>query len=466
MQTSRARNSDGTGAGAAPLLVVSLVALNLALHGHQLGARGLALVLVAGSVGGAVVVLTGRTMTAPAPLGLRGLVAIGLVLQLALLALTTADGTAMTPMVRVAAASGWLLVAAGAAGLVVADGRAARRALSMLLVGLTVCGLAWLTGSVTIDVLTFQEVAAARLAEGQNPYVGPYPNPYGAEEVLEFWAPEMVGAEGELLTGFPYMPASLVLSSIATWLFGDPRVAHLAAVVVTVGLLARRGDPMSRYAAALFGSSPLLLFVVQQAWTETFVALAVVAALLARPSPRLQAPVIGGLAAMKQYAGLLAVVHLWFLHRSRGGDPLRRVLGRAAVVFAGLTLPFVLWDPGAFLDSVVGLHLSQRYRPDSLSLLAATDGMTGGSLVGWSMGLTAASVTLTVAFLLRAGTRHASTPALAVALVMASLLIFARQAHVNYWLVVGAALAAAVATSGANGTAPSDVGPTAAQRGR
>lgn len=111
-------------------------------------------------------------------------------------------------------------------------------------------------------------------------------------------------------------------------------------------------------------------------------------------------------------------------------------LAWAAGVAAMLTLPFLLWDVGDFVRSVVVLHLRQPFRDDSLSLLAA-----GVRVLGWPpasvpavlMGL---ALLGTSALVLWRAPRTTWAVAAGSAFVMLGFVILSKQAFANYYFLI------------------------------
>ena len=111
--------------------------------------------------------------------------------------------------------------------------------------------------------------------------------------------------------------------------------------------------------------------MLEQSWTEPIVVLGLAAVVYAAcRNPRSVPWLFGALIALKQYL-VLALPAAVLLAQPRGD---RRALiglfGVAAAVAAAVTVPFLLWNPAAFVKSVVTLQFRQPFRPDSLSFLA------------------------------------------------------------------------------------------------
>lgn len=441
-------------------LAVSLVGFGT--HAHLLGERGLGLALVALGAVALVAALTGRGRGTGLPdgtlrLAMRAVVVLQVVLgAVALLGRLPGDATSVVVLAILSA-----FVLAGLAVDQLAD-RPRFGVVGIAAIGgaTVVLGLCWWAAPVAIDVLTFQQVGSERLLAGVNPYAAGYPNPYPPGLAAEIYAPELVSGD-VLLTGFPYPPLSLVLSTLG-FVAGDVRLAHLASFVVSgvVLVVVGRAHWWSRAGGLMLLTTPTGLFVVQQSWTEPFVvvALATAAVLPVRRRDVTGTLALGALVAVKQYALILAVPLLARLARDRGWNgALRTALGAGGVA-AAVTLPFALWNLPAFIDSLVRLHLAQPFRPDALSIpafLAARAGLeVDGTVLLIVTAVAVALATWLAARVARNGWWYA---AVGSGVVMLAFVLFAKQAHANYYLVVVAAACIGLALLGRTSASGQDV---------
>jgi hypothetical protein len=105
-----------------------------------------------------------------------------------------------------------------------------------------------------------------------------------------------------------------------------------------------------------------------------------------------------------------------------------------------VALPFVLWDPRAFWLGVVEFQFHQPFRADSLSISAAIYRASGWQLPSVVGLLTAGLVS---ALVIR---RRPVNGPLAAAAVFLALVLFSKQAFLNYyWLVLSFLMLAMVA---------------------
>jgi uncharacterized membrane protein len=319
------------------------------------------------------------------------------------------------------------------------------RTLRLPLVGVML-GAFWIVASATvrlnpsphIDVLMFQQMGAASLLDGENPYEDRYPNFYEANP--EFYGPGVVDVNRHLTVGLPYPPLSLVLTLPGYVLGRDSRYADIAAVVASAGLMFLSGA--SRWTglmAALFLLTPRALFLIEYAWTETIFAFTFSLMMFCAIRWRRGLPYALGLfLATKQYSVFaLPFVPLLLGRTGRRRDAVRLVtLGLA--VAAVVTLPFFLWNPQAFWRSVVVFQFLQPLREDSLSHVVWIHKYFPGV-----PGLPSISFLVLAVMAALLWWQRQPTPAYfagAVGVTHLALFAFSKQAFANYYYFVITAL--------------------------
>jgi hypothetical protein len=324
---------------------------------------------------------------------------------------------------------------------------AVRRVQLPLLLGVHFLLGAWVlhaSPAPVIDVHVVQRGGLEALLGGRNPYAITFPNPYHSTVM---YGPGQADVE-RLHFGYCYPPLALVLA-LPGHLVGDYRYAQLAAMTATAALLGRaRPGRLGPLAAALLLCTPRVFYVLEQGWTDPFVALVLAATVYtALRAPRLVPLALGLFLAVKQYTFLAAPAALALLLASPSEASLRarvRGLAVAAAVALAVSLPFALWDLRAFLWNVLELQFRSPFRRDALSYLAwiaRRGGPELPSLVGFAAGGAAMALGLV---------RAARTPAgfaAATALAFLAFFAFNKQAFSNYYFFVIAALCASVAAS-------------------
>jgi hypothetical protein len=322
-----------------------------------------------------------------------------------------AAGTAITPRrIPGLLALAVLLLLVGAAGVLVLHGSPAPR----------------------IDVFTIQQEGARDLWHGLDPYRSLFTNPYTSEEsIVNFGAPQTQ------LSHYPYPPLSLVFSAVAWRVTGDVRHAFLLAQLATAAgiyALARRHAARPGIAlafAALVVVHPRGLFVLEQAWTEPLMCAAFVLSVLwLEARGRWRLALVAALAlclAAKQYSLLLLPLCVS-----------RRYFGRRAILCGGLVgaaaimLPFVVWDPGAFVADVVMFQIQQPFRWASLSVAPVI-----AFLSGWKPSvLGPVTAIAAMAWSWRRATPGSHGFCLVASALVLGFFVTAKQAFCNYYYFV------------------------------
>jgi hypothetical protein len=443
MTVAEARPDDGS--WRAWLATSSALALAYALYVGRGGPGVIPLVFLTVSLGLAGAAVLARTRPW---LPLRGrvgrLLGFGLAVQVALLLVWP-----LTNPLQLGAPSAywpfWLGMAAAtvvlAAPLAGIGSRGPWRLL--VLVGIHLAIGAWVIAQVPepfIDVWIMQADGARALVDGVNPYLPIYPNIHGPDS--PYYGPGLV-VDGELTIGFPYPPLSLLLVLPGELLAGDPRFAHLVAIGLGALVMAAiRPGGIAMTAALLYLFTPWTFLMAAGSWTEPLVVLMLAIVVMAAVrAPRLVGPALGLLIGVKQYMILglpLALLLLAPDWRTRW-----RISWQSILVAALVTVPFALWDLGAFAWSAIGSLAVQAFRPDSLTYLAALPGDWGPrlGLLGFVL-----LVPLATLIFWRAP-RTPSGFAASMALMLLVFFAFSRQGSTNYHVAVIGALCCAVAAS-------------------
>jgi hypothetical protein len=291
-----------------------------------------------------------------------------------------------------------------------------------------------------IDVVVVHREAIDAMKDGRSPYAINFENIYSPES--GFYNPQAVSGN-RVMFGYPYPPLNLLAAVPAKWIAGDYRYAQLTAWVLAAALAGFIAEGMlAKLAAVLLLLQPRGFFVLEQGWTEPLAICMLAMALFAMVrAPALSAWTSGLLIVTKQYL-VLAVPLLWRL--AAGRWDLRGFAVRAVVIGAIVTVPFFIWSPRAFIESVVLLQLREPVRLDSLSYLSwiVRNGLGAGSFV-WAAAAAAIGVALTTLV-------TPNTPAgFAVSLAFSSFLAFAfgSKAFCNYYFFVAGAMCCAIAAS-------------------
>jgi len=292
-----------------------------------------------------------------------------------------------------------------------------------------------------IDVHVFQRDSIQAFLQGRNPYELTFPNIYGNGA---FYGPGIV-KNGRVLFGFVYPPISLLLLLPGQLIFGEYRFSHLTAMALAGALIyATRPGRTSAGAAAMLVMFSRGFFVVEQGWTEPFVIVMLAATVFtAARAPRFLPYVLGIFFATKQYLFLAAPAAL-LLVRPWSWRSAFTLMWKAALVGLIVTLPFFLWNPKAFLWSVIELQIHQPFRDDSLSALVWYAQQAGTHPPVW-IAFAAAAIGACVGLW-----RFPRTPsgfASGVALTFYMFIFFNKQSFCNYYFFVAGAILIGVGTA-------------------
>lgn len=293
-----------------------------------------------------------------------------------------------------------------------------------------------------IDVYLFHKQSLEALLKGINPYTLTIPNIYGH---TEFYGAGVL-VNGRVNVGFPYPPLSLLLALPGHLLGGDYRYSNLAAMTLAGALMAyARPGRLGLIAASVFLFTPRVFYLLELGWTEPLVILFLAATVFcACRAPKYLPLALGLLFAVKQYTVLLAPLVCLLLPAPFNMKDYLRLMGKAVLVAALLTLPMLLINAGAFIKDVVAFQLRQPFRLDSLSYTAWIARNTGFYLPTW---LGFATLIPTTALALKRAPRTPAGFAAAAALVYLVFFAFSKQAFGNYYYFTLGALCCAVAAT-------------------
>jgi hypothetical protein len=295
-----------------------------------------------------------------------------------------------------------------------------------------------------IDVIEFQHEGYRALLAGSSPYSTTIPNLYEGREHM-FYGPNLV-VDGRVQVGYPYPAVNLLLAWPAH-LAGDYRYALVVAIALAAGLIAyTHAGRGARLGAALLLTSPRAYYVCWFGWTEPFLAAALAGVIFCAVRAQGALPYLLGLfLATKQYAVLALPIVVWLYRPSEDAwAQARRAITIAVIVAAGLILPFALFDPRGFIDSVVLFQLQQPFRGDALSVLMTIPG-------GRDLGSTLCVIGMLAALgaCVWRSPRGAAGFAGSLAFITVIFFGFAKQAFWNYYFFVFTAMACAIGAFGA-----------------
>ena len=234
--------------------------------------------------------------------------------------------------------------------------------------------------SPVIDVFVQFQESAQHLLAGLNPYTVPFSDVYHGTHHY-----------GYHTFGYAYLPANLLLQTVAYRLTGDIRYGSIAAEVVVAMALYRvampaRGRLAPMLVVLLFLFHPRGLFVIEQGWTEPFIAGAFALFLWLRdrrPGSLWSAAAYGYMLSLKQYL-VYFVLHVFMIERRP------KALAAAAATGFLTLVPFLIWNPLSLYTYGVLFQLETPFRPDGLTvvtLLYRLFGFTAGKWLAAFVGL-------------------------------------------------------------------------------
>lgn len=212
-----------------------------------------------------------------------------------------------------------------------------------------------------IDVFTTNTSATLKLLEGKNPYTINYIDIYN-------------GSAG-YLPSFGYLPGYF-LAGVPALILGDVRLASIFSLLLSCCLVTCRFKKSNNYhlisssafACVLLGGSSL--FIIEQAWIDPIIALAILCGALFLEEERfILAGIFCGFAiTIKQYSFVAVILLVLFSYKKYGIKKTSSLIGTCFVVSSVILIPFILWDSVRFYESAVSGIQKLPPRVDSLSL--------------------------------------------------------------------------------------------------
>ncbi|MGA2229615.1 MAG: hypothetical protein ABSH22_01705, partial [Tepidisphaeraceae bacterium] len=225
------------------------------------------------------------------------------------------------------------------------------------------------------------------------------------------------------------------------------RIGNLMALTGAAALLGYAGRGRLAVAAAiLMLLTPRVFFVLDMGWAEPVVLVCLAAVgFCACRAPRWLGIAVGLLIASKQHMPLVAPATILLLPQPWTWKALWQLAIVAAVTWAVVSLPLMLWDFAAFWRSAVAIQLADPFRADSLNYAAWWVHRGGGVPPQWlAFVLAVAAVAITVWRAPRSPAGFAG----AVAVIYLCFFALAKQAFCNYYFMALGALCCAAAVAG------------------
>jgi hypothetical protein len=302
-----------------------------------------------------------------------------------------------------------------------------------LLLGLALRGSVLLASpNPVIDVFTLLCEEPDQILAGRNPYTHDIVSPYGTARAEALGVADPPDPRP---AGYPPHPYLLALPFRA--LGADPRWANVVgdglAALALLGVALQRRRPLAGFLAlALWLFIPRTTFMIEQAWYEPMIGGLLGVGLLLTEAAGWQRwtgyLLIGlGLTA-KQYGAPMLPALLW-PHRKHWRPIIVGLVAGLAVM-----LPWLIWSPHDFLDTVFWKHLDRPSQHEGAITIAAGCNNIFG-FVPWCGVMWALAGVLVLLISARAP-RHGAATALALGTSLFVFCLFHTQGFFNYFYLV------------------------------
>lgn len=214
----------------------------------------------------------------------------------------------------------------------------------------------------SIDVYYVMTAGTDGFLRGENPYS------------LEY-SSSMSQAYGYQTT-FSYLPSILYLTAPLRLLGLDARVLlWLAELLIALGIFKVTHKRLKTFKnaalpALLFLSAPVNWFLLEQAWSDTLMISVLFWGwiFIQDRRPLLGAITLAIAAGIKQYAVFICILIAIDAYRMMSKREFMRALLTAILTLIAIIAPFILINPQAFSQSVLGLYQNMPLRLDSMSI--------------------------------------------------------------------------------------------------
>jgi hypothetical protein len=300
-----------------------------------------------------------------------------------------------------------------------------------------------------VDVWVALRDAPRHLLEGRNPYTASYPDPYDTERARSFGvdAPPHNAA-------FPFYPPLPFLVALPFHAAGlDVRLANVAgdllAGLVLFAAAWHHGRPrVGALVATVYLFLPRVPFLIEHAWYEPMLAALLGWGLLLAERGCRSGYLLLGLGLTGKQFGLPMVFPVAWSQR-RHWPALLAGLALAALP----VVPFLLWDPSAFLDVVLFRHLQRPAMLDSITVYTGFHELLGVTL---PRPLLLGIALVLIAWLSGKTPERSTAAALWVGAVLLVFCLFHTQGYFNYFYLCQFLLLLGLANLASREPAPAD----------
>jgi hypothetical protein len=297
----------------------------------------------------------------------------------------------------------------------------------------------------TTDGHAFMDVAARLLVHGRNPYTQPLLDAFRIYQLPLRYATPLLNGDFSDRVAYPAFSflvlVPLVLLHVPTYL------AYAACFVAAVFVLVKQSPWWARALVfALFTHDDTFLMMTFGGVTDSVWALCLVLAVVFWRRPTLVGVLVGLACAQKQHPWFFVPYLLIRMCREESAPPWRasplRFLGAAASVFLMTNLPFVIWNPSAWLQGIL--------EPLVAPMIQLSEGLTMVGMTGY-IALPRAATTLLFwslfGYSLFVYWRHTASIRSWCWFLPAVVLWFGYRALMSYWYFNALLVVAAIVTA-------------------
>ncbi len=301
-----------------------------------------------------------------------------------------------------------------------------------------------------IDVFFLEQAAGRALLHFENPYTATIPDVYGPSSPYHI----PYTKNGYTVYGFPYPPLAAFINLPAIVLAGDYRYTQIFALLLSSVLIAFMRDSWASISAAvLLLVNPLTQTMIQWGWEESVVILSFCLTVFCISRYPRAIPYLFGVFLSTKQTNLALLPLAWIL--IDGLQTPRRIAGflaKSIAVLIAIYLPFFLWNPDAFVASLILMQTKVAMRTDLISYAAYA------ARRGWFV------LPMWVPFLylpiglyigLKKAPRTAAGFAAASAIVMIPFFALSKQGAPNYYFF-GMGILCCILAFAASGDLPAD----------
>jgi Gpi18-like mannosyltransferase len=301
------------------------------------------------------------------------------------------------------------------------------------------------------DSLLQNELVVRLVVQGRNPYEAEFKGTR-----LESWRLAFSkNLENPALYHYTYLPVTFLLplpfQMLSEELFDwfDQRVIYLVAYLAVLAFCIGFRISANRKTTLLIalGLNPFLAFLLVPGYNDILVLFWVVLCVYALrfERPYLSAIALGLACATKQYAWFFVPFYFYYLG---GQGDFKERLGRAwrpvllfCLVFGLFTLPWVIDNPHAFVQDVLGYHtgiVEHSYPINGLSLTSLLYGLgiiekVTDNFPSYIIQLVFGLPLLVILLLLQRRENSLRRAMLSYAILIAEVIFFARAGNINHW---------------------------------